>query len=231
MKKRALIVVTSVEKYPEMDRATGLWLGEAVHFYEKLSQKGYEIDFVSPRGGYTPLDPVSLQMFVQPVDWKYYADQSFREKLANTLEPKDIHAEDYEVIYYSGGHGVVWDFPDNKELQDISRKIYENGGVVSSVCHGAVGLFNIRLSDGELLIKGKTLTGFSNSEEVAAELADHMPYLTEDVLKSKGANYVKADKDFISFAVADGRLVTGQNPQSGGAVGEKVLEILEKQEK
>ena len=151
--------------------------------------------------------------------------------MANTLEPKDIHAEDYEVIYYSGGHGVVWDFPDNKELQDISRKIYENGGIVSSVCHGAVGLFNIRLSDGELLIKGKTLTGFSNSEEVAAELADHMPYLTEDVLKSKGANYVKADKDFISFAVADGRLVTGQNPQSGGAVGEKVLEILEKQEK
>ncbi len=228
MKKKALIVVTSVEKYPEMDRATGLWLGEAVHFYEKLHEKGYEIDFVSPKGGYTPLDPVSLQMFVQPSDWKYYADETFRGKLADTFKPADINAEDYSVIYYSGGHGVVWDFPENAELQETARKIYENGGVVSSVCHGAVGLFNIKLSDGELLIKGKTLTGFSNSEEIAAELADHMPYLTEDVLKSRGAHYVKADQDFVSFAVSDGRLVTGQNPQSGGAVGEKVLEILEK---
>lgn len=228
MKKKALIVVTSVEKYPEMERATGLWLGEAVHFYEKLHEQGYEIDFVSPRGGYTPLDPVSLQMFVQPADWKYYADEPFRNKLGNTLQPKDIRPEDYGVIYYSGGHGVVWDFPDNTELQEIARSIYENGGIVSSVCHGAVGLFNIRLSDGELLIKGKTLTGFSNAEEIAAELADHMPYLTEDVLKTKGAHYVKAEQDFVPFAVSDGRLVTGQNPQSGGAVAEKVLEILEK---
>jgi len=228
MKKKALIVVTSVEKYPDMDRATGLWLGEAVHFYEKLHEKGYEIDFVSPKGGYTPLDPISLQMFVQPVDWKYYGDNVFREKLGNTLKPEDIIPEDYSVIYYSGGHGVVWDFPDNQDLQDIARKIFENNGIVSSVCHGAVGLFNIKLSDGELLIKGKTLTGFSNSEEIAAELADHMPYLTEDVLKSKGAHYVKADQDFVPFAVADGRLITGQNSQSGGDVAEKVLEILEK---
>ncbi|WP_312300499.1 type 1 glutamine amidotransferase domain-containing protein [Chryseobacterium sp.] len=228
MKKKALIVVTSVEKYPEMERATGLWLGEAVHFYEKLEEKGYEIDFVSPKGGYTPLDPVSLQMFVQPADWKYYADKTFRNKLGNTLGPKDINAKDYNVIYYTGGHGVIWDFPDNSELQEIARDIYENGGIVSSVCHGAVGLFNITLSNGESLIKGKTVTGFSNSEEIAAELADHVPFLTEDVLKSKGAHYVKADQDFIPFAVADGKLVTGQNPQSGAAVAEKVLEILEK---
>jgi len=227
MKKKALIVVTSVEKYPDMDRATGLWLGEAVHFYEKLHEKGYEIDFVSPRGGYTPLDPISLQMFVQPVDWKYYQDEDFRKKLGSTLKPEDIVPENYDVIYYSGGHGVVWDFPENEKLQEIARNIYENGGVISSVCHGAVGLFNIKLSNGELLIKGKTLTGFSNSEEIAAELADHMPYLTEDVLKSKGANYVKSDQDFVSFAVSDGHLVTGQNPQSGGSVAEKVLRILE----
>ncbi|OCA79908.1 peptidase C56 [Chryseobacterium contaminans] len=228
MKKKALIVVTSVEKYPDMERATGLWLGEAVHFYEKLEEKGYEIDFVSPKGGYTPLDPISLQMFVQPVDWKYYADDTFRNKLGNTFTPSDINPKDYSVIYYAGGHGVVWDFPDNTELQEIARSIYEDGGIVSSVCHGAVGLFNIKLSNGELLIEGKTATGFSNSEEIAAELADHMPYLTEDVLKSRGAHYVKADQDFIPFAVADGNLVTGQNPQSGAAVAEKVLEILEK---
>ena len=228
MKKKALIVVTSVEKYPNMERATGLWLGEAVHFYEKLYEKGYEIDFVSPKGGYTPLDPISLQMSVQPVDWKYYADTIFREKMANTLKPEEINPKEYDVIYYAGGHGVVWDFPDNNALQEIARSIYEDGGIVSSVCHGAVGLFNIKLSNGEHLINGKTVTGFSNSEEIAAELADHMPYLTEDVLKSKGAHYVKADQDFTPFAVSDGRLVTGQNPQSGSAVADKVLEILEK---
>ncbi|MDC8099825.1 MULTISPECIES: type 1 glutamine amidotransferase domain-containing protein [Chryseobacterium] len=228
MKKKVLIVVTSVEKYPDMDRATGLWLGEAVHFYEKLLEKGYDIDFVSPRGGYTPLDPISLQMFVQPSEWKFYADEVFRQKLATTLKPEEINPEEYSVIYYTGGHGVVWDFPENETLQQIAQKIYENGGIVSSVCHGAVGLFNIKLSNGELLINGKTLTGFSNSEEIASELADHMPYLTEDVLKTKGAHYVKADQDFVSFAVSDGKLVTGQNPQSGGAVAEKVLEILEK---
>ena len=224
--KKALIVVTSVEKYPDMERATGLWLGEAVHFYDKMVNAGKKVDFVSPRGGYTPLDPVSIQQFVQPVDWKYYADETFRNKLADTLKPEEVNASDYDVIYYAGGHGVVWDFPEDKGLQNIARTIYENQGIISSVCHGAVGLFNITLSDGSLLIKDKTLTGFSNSEEIAAELADHMPYLTEDVLKSKGANYVKAEQDFTPFAVTDGRLVTGQNPQSGGAVGDQVLEIL-----
>lgn len=225
-KKKALIVVTSVEKYPDMDRATGLWLGEAVHFYEKLAKKDFEIDFVSPRGGYTPLDPVSLQEYVQPIDWEYYHDKTFREKLANTKKPSEINAADYDVIYFAGGHGVIWDFPDNQQLQEISRKIYENGGVVSSVCHGAVGLLNIKLPDGKLLIEGKKLTGFSNEEEIAAKLADHVPFLTEDELVKRGADYVKADEPFTPFAVADGRLVTGQNPQSGGKVAEKVLEVL-----
>ena len=111
---KALIVVTSTEKYPTMDQATGLWLSEAVHFYEKLVKKGIQIDFASPRGGYTPIDPSSLQMSVQPVDWEYYADPKFRSKLANTLKPSEVKPEDYFVIYYAGGHGTVFDFPDNK---------------------------------------------------------------------------------------------------------------------
>jgi len=191
-----------------------------------MQEAGIECDFVSPRGGYTPLDPIGLQMFVKPIDWEYYKDEKFRAYLGNTKKSAEVVSTDYNIIYYAGGHGVVWDFPEDENLQKIAKEIYEAGGIVSSVCHGAVGLFNIKLSDGSLLIQGKTLTGFSNSEEIAAELADHMPYLTEDVLVSKGANYVKADKDFVSFAVSDGRLVTGQNPQSGGEVGEKVLAVL-----
>lgn len=138
------------------------------------------------------MDPVSIQQFVQPVDWKYYADETFRNKLADTLKPEEVNASDYDVIYYAGGHGVVWDFPEDKGLQNIARTIYENQGIISSVCHGAVGLFNITLSDGSLLIKDKTVTGFSNSEEIAAELADHMPYLTEDVLKKQRCKLCKS---------------------------------------
>jgi putative intracellular protease/amidase len=130
------------------------------------------------------------------------------------------------VIYYTGGHGVIWDYPDCVPLQNLSQKIYESGGVVASVCHGAVGLLNIRLSSGEYLINGKSLTGFSNEEEKLVKLDEHVPFLTEDELKKRGANYKKAPKAFTSYAIADGRLVTGQNPQSGRAVAELVLAAL-----
>ena len=115
---------------------------------------------------------------------------------------------------------------ENAELQALSRKIYEKGGVVSSVCHGAVGLLNIKLSDGALLVKGKRVTGFSNEEERLAELDKHVPYLTEDELKKRGANYVKAEAPWAAFAIADGRLVTGQNPASGGKVADLVIAAL-----
>lgn len=98
------------------------------------------------------------------MEWKYYADEAFRHKLANTLKPSQVKAEDYDCIYFAGGHGVVFDFVDNKEIHEIARKIYEKGGVVSSVCHGAVGLINLRLSNGDYLIKGKKVTAFSNAE-------------------------------------------------------------------
>ncbi|ANI30195.1 peptidase C56 [Yersinia entomophaga] len=227
MKKKILVVVTSVEKYPTLERATGLWLGEAVHFVKKLQNAGYEIDYVSPKGGYTPIDPHSLSM-ADKTDWEWYQNKDFMNKLGATLKPEEIKPEDYDVIYYAGGHGVVWDFPDNKPLQEISRKIYENGGIVSSVCHGAVGLLNIKLSDGSLLIKDKTVTGFSNEEEKLAELDKYVPYLTETEMVKRGAQYQKADKAWDAFAVADRRVITGQNPASGGAVADEVLKALGK---
>lgn len=227
MKKKILVVVTSVEKYPTLERATGLWLGEAVHLVKKLQNAGYEIDYVSPKGGYTPIDPHSLSM-ADKTDWEWYQNKDFMNKLGATLKPEEIKPEDYDVIYYAGGHGVVWDFPDNKPLQEISRKIYENGGIVSSVCHGAVGLLNIKLSDGSLLIKDKTVTGFSNEEEKLAELDKYVPYLTETEMVKRGAQYQKADKAWDAFAVADRRVITGQNPASGGAVADEVLKALGK---
>lgn len=225
MKKKILVVLTSVEKYPTLNRATGLWLGEAVHFVKKVEAAGYAVDYVSPQGGYTPIDPHSLAM-AEPVDWEWYQNKAFMNRLGATSAPDQINAADYCCIYYAGGHGVVWDFPGNAGLQKLAREIYESGGIVSSVCHGAVGLLNIKLSDGTLLITGKQVTGFSNAEERLAELDQHVPYLTEDELKARGANYVKADEPWLSFAIADGRVITGQNPASGGPVADLVLKEL-----
>jgi len=225
MSKKILVVLTSVEKYPNLERATGLWLGEAVHFVKKVQEAGYEVDYVSPKGGYTPIDPHSLAM-ADPIDWEWYQKKEFMNRLGATLKPSEVNPDDYVAIYYAGGHGVIWDFPDNEALQSISQKIYEKGGFVSSVCHGAVGLLNIKLSNGLLLVKDKEVTGFSNEEEKLAELDKFVPFLTETELVARGAIYKKADEPWATFAVEDQRLITGQNPASGGAVADLLIAAL-----
>lgn len=224
--KNILVVVTNISKYPNQERATGLWFGEAVHFVEEMEKEGYKIDYVSPLGGFTPIDPHSLQSDqMTELDWKYYLNNDFLNKLGATLSADDVNAEDYDAIYYTGGHGVMWDFPDNEKLQNIASKIYENGGVVSAVCHGAVGLLNIKNAAGENLISDKKVTGFANTEEIAVGLDKIVPFLTEDEIVNRGANYVRGD-DWAEFAVADQRIVSGQNPSSGGAVAKEVIKLL-----
>lgn len=225
MNQKILVVLTSIEKYPNLKRATGLWLGEAVHFVKKVEEAGYEIDYVSPKGGYTPIDPHSLEM-ADPIDWEWYQKKEFMNRLGATLKPSEVNPDDYIAIYYTGGHGVIWDFPDNKELQSISQKLYEKGGFVSSVCHGAAGLLNIKLSSGFLLVKDKEVTGFSNEEEKLAELDKFVPFLTETELVARGAIYKKADEPWAPFALEDQRLITGQNPASGGAVADLLIAAL-----
>ena len=228
MSKKILVVLTSVEKYPNLPRATGLWLGEAVHFVHKVEAAGFKVDYVSPQGGYTPIDPHSLAAdMATDIDWEWYHNKAFMNRLGATLKPSEIKPQDYVAIYYAGGHGVIWDFADNVELQTISREIYEAGGYVSSVCHGAVGLLNILLSNGELLIKDKKVTGFSNEEEQLAGLAEFVPYLTETELTKRGALYEKASEPWAAYAVADGRLITGQNPASGGPVADLLLKAIQ----
>ncbi|CAM4038851.1 type 1 glutamine amidotransferase domain-containing protein [Catellicoccus marimammalium] len=227
--KKMLVVVTNIAKYQgvDIDRATGLWLGEAVHFVHAVEEKGYQVDFVSPKGGYTPIDPHSLTAdMMTPLDWKYYQNQSFMNRLGNTLSVDVIDASDYDVIYYTGGHGVIWDFPENEALQQIAMDIYHQGGIISSVCHGAAGILNLKEGDGSYFIADKMVTGFSNSEEKEVQLDRLVPYLTEDELVKRGAHYEQAG-NWLPFAIADGRLVTGQNPASGAVVAEKVMAILE----
>lgn len=117
------------------------------------------------------------------LDWKYYQNKDFMTRLGHTVTPDAVKAENYDVIYFAGGHGTIWDFKDNEDLQKLTQEIYENNDVVASVCHGAIGLLNVKDAEGKHIIDGKTVTGFSNSEEQAAGLADVVPYLTEDELK------------------------------------------------
>lgn len=146
--------------------------------------------------------------------------------LENTLAPEDVDSADYDAIYFTGGHAVMYDFPDSEGLQRITREIYERGGIVSSVCHGYCGLLNTKLSDGSYLIAGRRMTGFAWQEEVLARVDKLVPYNAEEVAKVRGALYEKAKLPFVSYAVVDGNLVTGQNPGSAKETAEKVAEFL-----
>jgi putative intracellular protease/amidase len=230
MKKRILIVVTNHDKYDASARPTGLWLSEAVHFYDIFRKEGFQVDFISPKGGKSPVDPRSLsKIFLDGRTRSYYQDRAFTQLLENTKSPDKAKAADYDAIYYAGGHGALWDFPDDIRLQKLSRDIYSNGGVVSAVCHGVAGLLNIKLSTGSYLIQGRKVTGFSNLEDKVAGVAKYLPYYLEDELKKRAAQYQKAFIPFASHVVTDGMLVSGQNPSSAGAVAGQVLALIKKQ--
>lgn len=223
---KILVVLTNTEKYETTDRATGLWLGEAAQFVEQLTKAGYDIDYVSPKGGYVPIDPSSFSM-TDDIDWKWYHEDDFRTRaLSQSLKPSDINPNEYRAIYYTGGHGVMWDFKDNMELQKIAETIYYNGGFVTAVCHGVVGLVNLLdHSTGKKLIQGRKVTGFSTMEERLNRTKKHMPYLTEASLKKAGAKY-KSKRPMKTHVITDGQFITGQNPPSAKKVGKVLVKQL-----
>jgi putative intracellular protease/amidase len=227
MKRRVLHVVSNVAHYADPSQPTGLWLSELTHAYDVFAAKGYEQRLVSPKGGASPLEPRALKWpLLDSSARSWLADKSRMALLASTAQPDDIDPADFDVIYFTGGHAVMWDFPDNEGLQRITRAIWERGGIVSAVCHGYCGLLNTRLSDGTLLVAGRRITGFSWTEEVLAGVARKMPYNAEAEMKKRGALYEKAVLPFVSYVTADGRLVTGQNPFSAKATAERVAAML-----
>ncbi|AMT69934.1 type 1 glutamine amidotransferase domain-containing protein [Mycobacteroides immunogenum] len=227
MTMRILNVVTNVAHYEDPSELTGLWLSELTHAYHVFAEAGYEQRIVSPHGGLSPLEPRSLKFpnyDKSAKAWK--ADDAKMALLATTASPDEIDSADFDAIYFTGGHAVMYDFPDNEGLQRISREIFERGGIVSSVCHGYAGLLNTTLSDGSLLVAGRKLTGFSWSEEVLARVDKLVPYNVEEEMKRRGARYQKGLIPFAPYVVADGRLVTGQNPGSAKATAKKVVSVL-----
>jgi len=224
---RILHVVTNVGHYDDPDHPTGLWLSELTHAWEVFEEHGFEQVIVSPQGGKVPLEPRSLKFPSYDKSAKaWHSDPERMALLENTFSPDQVNAEDFDAIYFTGGHAVMYDFPDSEGLQRLTRELWEQGKIVSSVCHGYCGLLNVRLTDGSLLVDGKHLTGFAWQEEVLARVDKLVPYNAEDEMKKRGALYQKAKLPFVSYAVTDGKLVTGQNPGSAKETAQKVAAQL-----
>lgn len=224
MKKKILFVVTSHDKKGDTGESTGYYLGEVSHPWEVLYRAGYDIDFVSPKGGTPPVDGFDLK---DPVNKEFWENKEYKNKIDHSLKPSEVKPSDYSAIFYAGGHGAMWDLADNTELASIASKIYENGGIVAGVCHGPAGLVNIKLKDGKYLVDGKKINAFTNEEESEVKLTNVVPFLLEDQLKARGAKFEKSGL-WQTHVVTDQRVITGQNPQSAKAVGEAILKELNK---
>lgn len=221
MKKKILFVVTSHSKFGNTGLLTGYWLSEVTHPWSVLAPH-YDIDVVSPKGGQPPVTGIDLS---DPITAKVWNDTAWQDKMKHTLTPKEVNADEYAAIFYAGGHGAMWDFPGNVALANIAAKIYENGGIVAGVCHGPAGLLNIYLSDHSNLIAGKRLDSFTNAEEIANGTKDVVPFMLQSALEERGCTYDEA-APWSDHVVVDGRLITGQNPQSALSVGQAILKAL-----
>jgi putative intracellular protease/amidase len=224
---KILVVMTNHSHYPNRSDSTGLWLTELTHFYDIAGNAGYEMDFVSPKGGEVPLDQRSLGwLYMDKSARGHLNDPDFMKRLKHTKAAADVDPAEYRAIYYTGGHGVMWDYRGNPELKKLGESIYRQGGIVSSVCHGGAGLLDLEDENGKPLISGRRVAGFSNAEETLSGLKDQVPFLLENELKARGALFEKAFFPFTSFAVRDGRIVTGQNPMSSKAVADLLVTVL-----
>lgn len=228
MTKRIIHVVTNVARYAGSHEPTGLWLSELSHAHDRFAARGYAQVIVSPKGGLSPLEPRALRWPLLDASAKaWLADPARMALLSQTLRPDQIDPAGFDALYFTGGHGVMWDFPDDAGLQSLARAVWEQGGIVASVCHGYCGLLNVTLSDGTPLVFGRAVTGFAWSEEVLAGVARKVPFDAEAEMKRRGARYQKAPLPFLPYTVADGRLITGQNPFSAKATAKRIIAALE----
>lgn len=216
--KRILLALTSHDDLGGV-RKTGFYVPEAAHPYAVFAGHGFGVDFVSPKGGTPPMDGFDPGDAAQVA---FLEDPEVRRKLAATPRPEAIDPGDYDAILYVGGHGTMWDFPDDARLARIGAAIYEQGGVVAAVCHGPAGLVNLTLADGTPLVAGKEVAAFTDDEERAVGLAEVVPFLLQSRLVELGARHTKAP-NFEAHVVAHGRLVTGQNPASATGVAEQMV--------
>ncbi len=224
---KILIVLTSHSELGNTGEKTGFWIEEFATPYYVLADSGAVITIASPKGGQPPVDPKSEVKDAQTSSTeRFYKDNMLIDKVAHSLKLSDIKEADYDAVFYPGGHGPLWDLATDETSIKLIEAFYNHQKPIAFVCHAPAALVNVKAIDGEPLVKGKQLTGFSNTEEEAVKLTKVVPFLLEDELTKKGAHYSKGD-DWASYTKQDGLLITGQNPGSSEAVAELLLKTLE----
>jgi len=224
---KILMVLTSHDQLGNTGRKTGFWLEEFAVPYYVFRDAGVELTLASPKGGQPPIDPKSdLPENQTPAMTRFKQDQAAQQALAQTVRLADMRAQDFDAIFYPGGHGLMWDLADNADSIALIESFYNSDKPVAAVCHAPAVLHRVTYK-GAPIVKGKRVTGFANTEEEAVQLTKVVPFLVEDELKRLGGHYEKAP-DWESFAIVDGRLITGQNPASSTAAAQELLKLLQR---
>lgn len=223
---KILMVLTSHEQLGDSDHKTGFWAEEFAAPYYAFKDAGAEVVLASPKGGQPPIDPNSEQADAQTnATVRLFEDEAAMTQLANTLKLSDVTADEFDAIFYPGGHGPLWDLSQDPLSIGLIQQFWEQEKPVAAVCHAPAVLVNAKTPAGEPIVKGRKVSGFTNSEEAAVGLTEVVPFLLEDKLKELGGLYEKVD-DWKPYAVVDGNLITGQNPASSEAVAEALLKKL-----
>ena len=223
---KILIVLTSHDKLGDTGAKTGFWLEEFAAPYYVFKEAGAEIVLASPRGGQPPIDPKSDDPGAQTAATRRFkTDSAAQSQLATTVRLRDLTAVDFDAVFYPGGHGPLWDLADDPASMALIEAMLAAGKPVAAVCHAPGVLRNVKTPAGDSVVKGKAVTGFTNTEEKAAGLTDVVPFLVEDMLKKNGGNYSKA-ADFQPYVVTDRLLITGQNPASSEPAAHTLLKLV-----
>lgn len=224
---KALFILTSHDKLGDTGKPTGFYWEELAAPYWILSDAGWQIELASIQGGKPPADPSSAEGDAMTDEVRrLLADEAVMNKLENTTKIDDVEVSGCDIVFLPGGHGTMWDLPESKALGELLGQAFDKGAVVGAVCHGPAGLLSARLPSGDPLVHGRRVAGFTNSEEDAVGLSDVVPFMLEDQLKAQGGKHQKGP-DWQPFAVADGKLVTGQNPASSAEVARLMLQAAD----
>jgi putative intracellular protease/amidase len=225
---KILMVITSHDKLGDTGRKTGFWLEELAAPFYVFKDAGAEVVLASPKGGQPPLDPKSNEPnFQTDLTRRFEADGDAKAQLASTLRLDTVKADDYDTVFYPGGHGPMWDLAEDQNSIDLIEAFLAAGKTVALVCHAPGALRHVKTPDGKPLVQGKKVTGFTNTEEEAVGLTKVVPFLVEDELKAKGGIFSKAD-DWQPYVLTDGQLITGQNPASSGPAAKVLIDKITK---
>lgn len=223
---KVLMVLTSHDELGDTGNKTGFWLEEFAAPYYRFIDSGADVTLASPKGGQPPLDPKSSEPDAQTDQTRRFDDDTDAQSaLANTVRLDSVSPDDFDTVFYPGGHGPLWDLAEDEDSIHLIENTLRSGKPVALVCHAPGVLRRVRNEDGTPLVQGKKVTGFTNSEEEGVQLTDVVPFLLEDELTKLGGNFSKGD-DWASYVVEDGLLITGQNPASSSAAADALIEKL-----